>query len=69
MNNPKVVLADEPTGNLDSENTENLYKLFRQVNQDFGTTFVIVTHDRRIAEKTDRIVGIRDGMIEMDIRK
>jgi lipoprotein-releasing system ATP-binding protein len=69
MNNPKVVLADEPTGNLDSENTENLYKLFRQVNQDFGTTFVIVTHDRRIAEKTDRIVGIRDGRIEMDIRK
>lgn len=68
MNDPKIVLADEPTGNLDSENTENLYRTFREVCERFGTTFVIVTHDRRIAEKTDRIVGIRDGRIDMDVR-
>jgi len=68
MNDPRVVLADEPTGNLDSENTENLYRTFREVNRLFKTTFVIVTHDRRIAEKTDRIVGIRDGRIDMDVR-
>lgn len=67
MNDPKVVLADEPTGNLDSENTENLYKVFRDINTKLGTTFVIVTHDRRIAEKTDRIVEIADGRIRMDV--
>lgn len=68
MNDPKVVLADEPTGNLDSENTENLYRTFREVSDRYGTTFLIVTHDRKIAEKTDRIVGIRDGRIDMDVR-
>jgi lipoprotein-releasing system ATP-binding protein len=67
MNDPKIVFADEPTGNLDSENTENLYRTFREVRDQFGTTFVIVTHDRKIAEKTDRIVGIKDGRIDMDV--
>jgi len=69
INKPRVVLADEPTGNLDSVNSENVYKRFREVNERYGTTFVIVTHDRRVAEQTDRIVEIRDGRIEMDIRK
>ena len=69
MNNPKIVLADEPTGNLDSENTATIYKIFREINQQYGTTFLIVTHDRRIAEQTDRIVEIRDGKIVVDIRK
>ena len=69
INAPKIVLADEPTGNLDSENTENLYKLFRDINSRLGTTFVVVTHDRRIAEKTDRIVEIKDGRISMDVRR
>jgi lipoprotein-releasing system ATP-binding protein len=68
MNDPKVVLADEPTGNLDSENTESLYRLFREINEDFGSTFVVITHDRRIAEKTDRIISIKDGRIGMDVR-
>jgi lipoprotein-releasing system ATP-binding protein len=67
MNDPKIVLADEPTGNLDSENTEKLYRTFREIRDRFDTTFVIVTHDRRIAEKTDRIVGIKDGRIDMDV--
>jgi lipoprotein-releasing system ATP-binding protein len=67
MNDPKIILADEPTGNLDSENTEKLYRTFREIRDRFGTTFVIVTHDRRIAEKTDRIVGIKDGRIDIDV--
>ena len=69
INNPKIILADEPTGNLDSENTATIYKIFREINQQYGTTFLIVTHDRRIAEQTDRIVEIKDGKIVVDIRK
>jgi lipoprotein-releasing system ATP-binding protein len=69
INKPKVVLADEPTGNLDSQNTSITYEKFRDINQRYGTTFVIVTHDRRIAEQTDRIVEIRDGRLLLDITK
>lgn len=69
MNNPKIILADEPTGNLDSDSTENIYQLLRSINQQFDTTFIIITHDRRIAEKTDRIVEIVDGRIDLDLRK
>ncbi len=68
INQPKIVLADEPTGNLDSESTANIYSRFRYINETVGTTFVIVTHDRRIAEQTDRIIGVKDGRIEMDVR-
>jgi lipoprotein-releasing system ATP-binding protein len=68
LNNPKLVLADEPSGNLDSDNTESIYRVFRDINEKYGTAFVIVTHDRRIAEQTDRIVEIRDGRIVMDIK-
>lgn len=67
MNNPKIILAGEPTGNLDSESTENIYNLMRDINKKFNTTFVVITHDRRIAEKADRIVEIKDGKISMDI--
>lgn len=66
INNPKIILADEPTGNLDSESTEVIYDLLRKINHEFGTTFVIITHDRRIAEKTDRIIEIKDGRIHSD---
>jgi lipoprotein-releasing system ATP-binding protein len=69
INNPKIILADEPTGNLDSDSTENIYNLLRDINENFKTTFVIITHDRRIAEKADRIVEIKDGKINMDIYK
>lgn len=67
LNNPKIILADEPSGNLDTDNTESIYTVFRDVNREYNTTFVIVTHDRRIAEKTDRIIEIRDGRIVMDV--
>lgn len=63
MNNPKIILADEPTGNLDSESTETIYKLMRDINNKFNTTFIVITHDNRIAEKADRIIEIKDGKI------
>ena len=66
MNNPKIILADEPTGNLDSDSTENIYNLLRDINEKMKTTFLIITHDRKIAEKADRIIEIRDGKIAMD---
>lgn len=69
LNNPEIILADEPTGNLDSDSTENIYKLLRDINERLGTTFVIITHDRHIAEKADRIIEIADGRINLDIRK
>ena len=69
INQPKIVLADEPTGNLDSRSTEQIYDLLRQINQSYGTTFIIITHDRKIAEKADRIVEIKDGRINLDLRK
>jgi len=69
INNPSIILADEPTGNLDSESTENIYDILRDINEKFKTTFIIITHDRRIAEKTDRIIEIKDGRVNMDIHK
>ena len=67
INNPAIILADEPTGNLDSDTTEKIYTLLRKVNESFGTTFIIITHDRRIAEKADRNIEIKDGRINIDI--
>lgn len=69
MNKPKLVLADEPTGNLDSNSTKEIYNLLRDVNKTLGTTFIIITHDRKIAELADRIIEIKDGKIESDILK
>ncbi|WP_160671751.1 ABC transporter ATP-binding protein [Clostridium sp. C8-1-8] len=69
INNPKIILADEPTGNLDSESTENIYKLLRDINEKMKTTFIVITHDNRIAEKADRIIEIKDGKITMDTSK
>jgi len=68
INRPEIILADEPTGNLDSESTVNIYRIFREINRRFGTTFLVVTHDRRIAEEADRILEIKDGRIVMDVR-
>jgi lipoprotein-releasing system ATP-binding protein len=69
INNPRVLIADEPTGNLDSETTNRICESFREINQRFGTTFLVVTHDRQVAEKTDRIIEIRDGKIEKDVTR
>ena len=60
-NNPSLLLADEPVGEVDSESAERIYAGFRRLNQLYGTTIVIVTHDRTIAWRVDRVVQIRDG--------
>ena len=68
INSPRIILGDEPTGNLDSETTENVYNMLRDINNEFKSTFIVITHDKRIAEKADRIIEIKDGKISMDIR-
>lgn len=63
VNSPSVVLADEPSGNLDSANREELHELLFKLRDDLGQTFVIVTHDDHFAERSDKIIHIRDGVI------
>lgn len=66
INKPAIILADEPTGNLDSDTSETIYNLLRDINERYNTTFITITHDQRIAEKTDRIIEIKDGRINLD---
>lgn len=66
INQPKLILADEPTGNLDSVNSDKVLDLLRKINNELGTTILLVTHDKTLAEKTDRIIEIKDGRIIAD---
>ena len=63
MNNPAVVLADEPSGSLDSKNKAELHQLFFELRDKLGQTFVIVTHDEELAKLTDRTIHMKDGVI------
>ncbi|HBR52821.1 MAG TPA: ABC transporter ATP-binding protein [Flavobacteriaceae bacterium] len=63
INNPAIVLADEPSGNLDTESAENLHNLFFKLRDEFGQTFVIVTHNEELAEMADRKLVMQDGVI------
>jgi putative ABC transport system ATP-binding protein len=65
-NDPEIVLADEPTGNLDTKNTEVMMDYMKQLNKEFGKTVVIITHNPDVARKTKRLVAIRDGRIERE---
>jgi putative ABC transport system ATP-binding protein len=64
INNPKIVLADEPTGNLDTKTGWEIIQLMRKLNEEKKQTFVIITHDQSIAETADRIIYLKDGLIE-----
>ena len=64
VNNPAVILADEPSGSLDTKNKDELHQLFFDLRDKFGQTFVIVTHDEQLASITDRTIHLRDGVIE-----
>lgn len=65
VNNPAVILADEPSGSLDSKNKEELHQLFFDLREKYGQTFVIVTHDEGLASITDRTIKMRDGLLEV----
>ena len=65
---PALVLADEPTGNLDTSSAKDVLELMRRFNRELGTTFLIVTHDNRIAAQCDRVIEIVDGRVHSDLR-
>ena len=63
---PSLVLADEPTGNLDTVSSDEIFELMRRFNREFGTTFLVVTHDPRIADRCSRIIEVVDGLVKSD---
>lgn len=71
INNPSIVLADEPTGNLDSKNSEDIINLLKESNRRYNQTLIVITHDESIALQADRVIAIEDGKISRDevIRK
>ena len=69
MNHPAILLADEPTGNLDSENSKEIISLLRKFNRENNQTVIIITHDEKIALSADRVITIEDGQITRDSRK
>ncbi len=68
MNTPSIVLADEPTGNLDSQNSQQIVNLLKMFNKEYGQTLIVITHDESIALRAKRIIAIEDGRITKDER-
>ena len=66
VNNPDLILADEPTGNLDSKTGDIVLETFQRLNREHGHTIVLITHERYVAEHADRVIELRDGVIISD---
>jgi len=66
LNKPSIIFADEPTGNLDSENARELHRLFFQLRDELGQTFLVVTHNEELAAMSDRVVHMRDGLVSQE---
>lgn len=66
INQPDLILADEPSGNLDSKNADELHNLFKELNKEFNQTFVIVTHNKELALASDRLIELKDGTVIKD---
>lgn len=67
INQPKLILGDEPTGNLDTETSKKIFSLLKEINEELNTTFIVITHDQTVAQQADRIIEITDGKVSMDI--
>ena len=67
INEPKLILGDEPTGNLDSETTKIIFDLMKEINEELKTTFILITHDQKVAQETDRVIEIQDGHVGLDM--
>ena len=65
VNNPAIIMADEPTGNLDSKSGKEIMELLLKLNRDRGTTLIIVTHDPIVSSQTQRVVRLKDGQVEV----
>ncbi len=63
INDPKIIFGDEPTGNLDSKNSQNVFEIFKELKEKFNQSIVVVTHDMNFAERTDRIITLSDGEV------
>lgn len=66
MNAPAIMLADEPTGNLDTKNSKEIIDLLKASNREYNQTLIVITHDEKIAEQTDRVITVADGRITDD---
>ena len=69
VNNPDILLADEPTGNLDTATGSAIMNIFEHLNKDHGVTIIIVTHDLELAKKMNRVIKLRDGLIVEDTKR